>query len=837
MDINDTLDEWLKESQFYKNIAFRRVSPARAASYLPFPAQIPEQIQKLFIDRGISSLYSHQAEAIDAISNGENIVLSTGTSSGKSLCYTIPILSRQLRDPGSTALLLFPTKALTNDQYTTFSELAKELSGKTATPAIYDGDTPTNQRATIRKSANIIMTNPDMLHQGILPHHTNWAKFFSKLRYVVIDEMHIYRGVFGSHFANLIRRLKRICVFYDAYPQFILTSATIGNPEELAGRLIEQPVRLIEEDGSPKGENNFLIFNPPFVDEKLGIRKSSIDHAVQFTQHLINKNHQTLIFARTRRTVETLLAYLRNRLSGSEQNLVRAYRSGYLKSERREIEQGLRSGDLKAVFSTSALELGVDIGDLDAVILVGFPGTIATARQRMGRAGRKQQPSLSILIVTNDAMDQYLANHPEYLVEQNPEQALIDPQNLIILLQHIRCAAFELPFRVNEGFGSMSAEELAQFLNLLEATGVIIRQGMDYFWLADQYPAAEVALRSSSPDIVSLNLVDENGETKLIGQVDANTARWYVHKDAIYLHDAEMYKVLDLDLEQGLCLLQESQAEYYTIPVINTKIIDHKLTSTVAYQNYTANFGELDLEISINSFQKKRWMTNELLGQGELDMPPQSLHTSGFWLGLLPSYIDKLREQNLWGSDPNVYGPNWQSLRQKIITRDANICRGCGNRFESSQLHVHHLVPFRNFEDPAIANQASNLVSLCPACHRKAELSVMIRSGLAASAYALRSMAPLLIMCDREDISLITENRSILNDGNPVILVYDNIPGGLGLSRKLYDLRKQWINHAIEIIKDCGCESGCPACVGPVGEPGYGGKKEGLALLQGLFDG
>ena len=834
MNINDTLEEWLKEPQFHKNIAFRQVSSPREAIQRPFPEQIPPQICELLRKKGITSLYSHQAEALEAISMGENVVLSTGTSSGKSLCYTIPILSRQMSDPGSTALLLFPTKALANDQYNTFADFSKALSGKTSNPSIYDGDTPANQRSAIRKSANILMSNPDMLHQGILPHHTNWAKFFSRLRYVVIDEMHIYRGVFGSHFANLIRRLKRICAFYDSFPQFILTSATIGNPEELAGSLIEQPVRFITKDGSPKGESQFLIFNPPFVDEKLGIRKSSIDYGVQFTQHLMRKNHQTLVFARTRRTVETLLAYLRNRLPQTQQNLVRAYRSGYLKSDRREIEEGLRSGNLKTVFSTSALALGVDIGDLDAVILVGFPGTIATARQRMGRAGRKQQPSLSILIATNDAMDQYLAYHPEYLVENNPEQALIDPQNLIILLQHIRCAAFELPFRVNEGFGAMSAEDLAQFLGLLEASGVIVRQGQDYFWLADQYPAAEVSLRSSSPDIVSLNLLDDSGNNKLLGQVDANTARWYVHKNAIYLHDAEMYKVLDLNLEQGVCLLQQSHSDYYTIPVINTNIISYKLHSTVGYQNFSANFGELDLEISINSFQKKRWMTNELLGQGELDLPPQALHTSGFWLGLLPSYVDSLREQNVWGSDANDYGPDWQKLRQKIIMRDANICRGCGNRFESSQLHVHHLVPFRNFEDPALANQASNLVSLCSDCHRKAELSVMIRSGLAAGAYALRSMAPLLIMCDREDISLITETRSILNEGNPTILVYDNIPGGIGLSKKLYDLRNQWLDHAIEIIQECNCESGCPACVGPVGEPGYGGKKEGLALLQGL---
>ena len=834
MDITETLENWLKDPEFAENIAFQKLTPAHNAIFEPFPASIQPDLQKVLIHKGVSALYSHQAEAIRRLEMGENIVLSTGTSSGKSLCYSIPILNQQLSQPGATALLLFPTKALTNDQHNSFSDYANLLPGDAIKPAIYDGDTPSNQRTAIRKSATILLTNPDMLHQGILPHHTNWARFFSKLRFVVIDEMHIYRGVFGSHFANLIRRLKRICAFYNAFPQFILTSATIGNPEELATSLIEQNVHLIDEDGSPKGPAHFLVYNPPFVDEKLGIRKSSIDFGVIFTQKLMKSAHQSLVFARTRRTVEMLLTYLRNRLPYQDRESVRGYRSGYLKSERREIEQGLKSGTLKAVFSTSALELGVDIGDLDAVILVGFPGTIATTHQRIGRAGRKQQPSLGILIVTNEAMDQYLAAHPEYLVEQNPEQALIDPQNLVILLQHISCAAFELPFARTENFGSISAADLTRFLDLLEQSGSLTRQGEDYYWLADRYPAAEVSLRSSTPNVVSLNVVGEGEDKKFIGSVDANAARWYVHKEAIYLHDAEMYEVLDLDLEKGVCFLKPSQSEYYTIPVIDTKIIDYNLTSSVGYQNYSANYGSLDLEISINTFQKKRWMTNELLGVGQIDLPPQNLHTTGFWLGISPSFIDTLRAGQQWGSDPNIYGPEWNRLRQKILLRDNNTCRACGKSFEPSDLHVHHVQPFRTFTDLALANQASNLVTLCPSCHHKAEISVMVRSGLAAAAYALRSIAPLLIMCDREDISLLSENRSVLNDANPAILVYDNIPGGIGLSRKLYDLRNFWIERAIEVIESCQCESGCPACVGPVGEPGYGGKAEALALLKGL---
>jgi len=834
MDITGTLESWLEEAEFAENIAFQQLTPAREAVLEPFPPSIPPALQQVLKQRGITALYSHQAEALRRLELGENIVISTGTSSGKSLCYSIPILNQQMHQPEATALLLYPTKALTNDQHNNFIDYAKLLPGNDIKPAIYDGDTPSSQRTAIRKSATILMTNPDMLHQGILPHHTNWARFFSNLRFVVIDEMHIYRGVFGSHFANLIRRLQRICAFYNAYPQFVLTSATIGNPEELATNLVEQKVHLIDEDGSPKGPAHFLVYNPPLVDEKLGIRKSSIDFGVIFTQKLMKSTHQSLIFARTRRTVEMLLAYLRNRLPFQERESVRGYRSGYLKSERREIEQGLKSGSLRAVFSTSALELGIDIGDLDAVVLVGFPGTIATTHQRIGRAGRKQQPSLGILIVTNEAMDQYLAAHPEYLVDRNPEQALIDPQNLVILLQHIGCAAFELPFSSTENFGSMSAEDLSRFLDLLEQSGSLTRQGDDYYWLADRYPAAEVSLRSSTPNVVSLNVVDEGNEKEFIGSVDANAARWYVHKEAIYLHDAEMYEVLDLDLDQGVCLLKPSRSEYYTIPVIDTRIIDYNLTSSVGYQNFSANYGSLDLEISINSYQKKRWMTNELLGLGQIDLPPQNLHTTGFWLGISPNLIETLRTNRLWGSDSNIYGPEWNQLRQKILLRDSYTCRACGKAFEPSDLHVHHMQPFRTFADPAIANQASNLVTLCASCHHKAEINVMVRSGLAAAAYALRSIAPLLIMCDREDISLLSENRSVLNDANPAILVYDNIPGGIGLSRKLYDLRNFWIERAVEVIQGCQCESGCPACVGPVGEPGYGGKEEALALLKGL---
>jgi len=835
MNITQTLNTWKQDKSFYKNVTYHTVQPARPASFQAFPDFINSELSSALRQTGISNLYSHQSEAIQKLREGQNLVIATGTSSGKSFCYSLPVLNQQLSDPQATAFFLFPTKALAYDQLEKMNQLLCALDGHNKiSPAVYDGDTPSHHRSTIRKNASILLTNPDMLHQGILPHHTNWNRFLSNLRFVVIDEIHTYRGVFGSHFANLMRRLKRICNFYNAWPQFVLTSATIGNPQELAQNLIEMPVTLIDQDGSPRGESNFVLYNPPLVDEKIGIRKSSIETGVGFTKKLINADHQTLVFAQTRRTVEMLLTYLRYLLPREQQSLVRGYRSGYLKSERREIEQALRSGELKAVFSTSALELGIDIGGLDAVLLIGFPGSIATTHQRIGRAGRKQQASLAILIATNDAMDQYLANHPEYLLENNPEQALIDPQNFVILLQHIRCAAFELPFTAQEHFGDLDPSVLKQFLDFLSQSQILNQQGEEYFWVAEQYPAAEVSLRSSTPDIVSLQVLDETGQRKLIGQLDANSASWFVHKDAIYLHEAEMYEVLDLDLQEGICTLKPSQADYFTIPVIDTQIIEHKVDSTVEYQSYSANYGDLQLEISIPKYQKKRWFTNELIGAGDLDMPPRNLQTTGFWLNIKSNYLEKLRKTGSWGADPNAYGSNWTNLRQKILNRDQNTCRACGKIFPPTELHVHHIRPFRTFSDPDLANLPSNLVTLCPACHHQAEANVRVRSGLAGAGYALRSIAPLLIMCDREDVSLLTEARSVLNDNGPAILIYDNIPGGLGLSRKLFERRIFWIDRAIEMIKECQCESGCPACVGPVGEPGYGGKKEALELLEGF---
>ncbi|MGI6251635.1 MAG: DEAD/DEAH box helicase [Anaerolineaceae bacterium] len=835
MSISDLLDTWSQDPLFSEQITCWVKTPAQNTMEAAFPDDLPSILADKLRENGISSLYQHQLVAYRHACDGRNVVISTGTASGKTLCYNLPILKSILEEGSGNALFLFPTKALAQDQLLVLKELIPIGADQPRIEAaIYDSDTPQHHRAAIRKGVSLLITNPDMFHQGILPHHTLWQSLFSKLRYVVLDEMHIYRGVFGSHIANVIRRLKRISAFYKSFPQFILTSATIGNPRELAENLIESPVELVENDGSPRGTRHFLIYNPPLVDEKLGLRKSSMLESVRICKRLIDSGVQTIMFARTRRSVEMLLTYLLNTLPIQQHKQVRGYRSGYLKAERREIEKALKNGDLRAVVATSALELGIDIGNLESALIVGYPGSVATTRQRAGRAGRKNQDSLALMVVTPDAMDQYLANHSEYITGNSPENALIDANNLSILLQHLRCAAFELPFRADESYGSVPIPTLQMFFQMLTASGEMNQQANKFYWVGDAYPSAELSLRSTTSSRVTLQVAGQE-KNQLVGEIDTSSASWLVHPQAIYLHEAESYEVLSLDLENGVCLLEPSTKDYFTIPQRSTTIENFTLKQSFDKASHLSCFGEISLRMQVNSFRKVRWFTNETIGAGPVDLPPYHLDTTGFWMTLSESLLSSLRASGDWSNDPNDYGPGWKKLAKRVMLRDRYQCRVCSTKTDASQLHVHHIRPFREFPDLAAANQPSNLITLCPSCHRQAELNVHIRSGLAGACNALRNLAPLLIMCDREDIGLFSETKSILAEGKPAILVYDNIPGGLGLSRKLFELESDWVSKAVEMIAECTCENGCPACVGPVGDTGYGGKKEALALLRGLL--
>ena len=834
--------------------------PKKEASFEPFPPEISPILKQALEARGIHSLYSHQAEAYRQISAGKNIVVVTSTASGKTLCYNLPILKELLNGNDSTALYIFPTKALSQDQYAGLNSLFTQMNvASEATDqqinnlqaircAIYDGDTPVSVRPKIRSQARLILTNPDMLHTGILPHHTGWARFFGGLRFVVIDEMHTYRGVFGSHVANVIRRLKRIAKFYGAEPQFILTSATIGNPGELGQRMINVPVVLIDLDGAEKGEKHFLIYNPPIIDRSLGLRRSAIQMGVRLAEDLLTYKLQTIIFGRARRTVEIILTYLREKVdsqmtgkgshSRSADDIIRGYRSGYLPGQRRSIEQGLRKGDVRVVVATNALELGIDIGGMEASLLVGYPGTIAATWQQAGRSGRGEKSSLAVLITSPSPLDQYLARHPEYFFSRSPEHGMINPDNLLILLGHLRCAAFELPFTKGEIFGKLNPTDMQELLDFLQAEGVIHPSGDKYFWMSDKYPAQTVSLRSASTQTVLLQVAVENerGERSLqtIGEVDGSSSYWMTHPGAIYLHEGTTYLVKDLDFENHMAILQPNNVDYYTEPREEVTVQQVEKLAEAEITGGVKAYGDVKVTSQVIGFRRIRWHTNETLGAENLDMPPSELLTTGYWLALADETVEKLKEEGLWSNIPNDYGPQWQMQRDLARARDGFRCQICGTQEGTTAHHVHHKIPFRMFESAVQANQMANLITVCNSCHRKIESAVRIRSGLAGLAFTLGNLAPLFLMCDSKDLGIHSDPQSSLTGGKPAVILYDMIPGGIGLSQRLYEIHTDLMNRGRELVEACECEDGCPSCVGPGGEGGYGGKRETLALLKEL---
>jgi len=837
MPIASLLDFWKRDRNTAPNLVAWKTLPPRPAQTHPFPTDLSDPIKQTLIAAGIHSIYSHQLEAWTHARVRENIILSTGTASGKTLAYNLPIISELIANPNARALYLFPTKALTQDQLSTFTNLISETWN--LTPAIYDGDTPQKDRSAIRKNARIVLSNPDMLHTGILPHHTNWLEFFSNLKYIVIDEAHTYRGVFGSHVANVIRRIKRVANFYDARPQFILASATIGNPKQLAEKLIEEPVHLIDNDGSARGPRHFIIYNPPLTDKSLGLRKSSLLEGVRLAQDLLNQNVQTVVFARSRRSVEIILTYLRGGKRGKTKDdkifplssFIRGYRSGYLSGQRREIEKGLRDGTIKTVVATNALELGIDIGGLGAAILIGYPGTVASARQQAGRAGRGLESAVAVMVASASPLDQFLAHHPEYFFERSPEQALINPDHLLILLEHLRCAIFELPFHKSEGFGGIAAETIDEYLQFLVHNNEVHLSNEKIFWMADQYPAANISLRSASPQGVVLQTTTDD-RPLTIGTVDGESALWMVHPGAIYLHEAQQYFVKELDLEEHIARLKPIESDYYTESLRGTEITVLSETAQLTVAGCEKKWGEVQVTTQVTGFRKRRWYTHENLGEEPLDLPPTDLQTTGYWLSISEETVTRLREAGAWSNDPNAYGPDWQKIHERVRARDGYKCQVCGTPETTHQHDVHHKVPFRAFTVREEANRLENLTTLCPSCHKQAEANVRMRSGLAGLAYMLGNIAPLFLMCDAGDLGSHIEPVENQTFGKPTIILYDSVPAGIGFSEKLFELHDELISRAHELVNECACADGCPSCVGPGGENGYGGKQETLMILQ-----
>jgi DEAD/DEAH box helicase domain-containing protein len=628
------LAERFRESMLQDDSPVRAVrhQPAQTARFGPFPEQLNPALRTALAARGIENLYSHQAAAVELSLARKNVVVVTPTASGKTLCYNLPVLQSVLSDSAARAIYLFPTKALAEDQRLELQRL-NDAAGGALSCHTYDGDTPQDARRAIRDKANIVLTNPDMLHTGILPHHTKWVKLFENLRYIVIDELHYYRGVYGSHLANVLRRMRRICEFHGSSPLFICCSATIANPKQLAESITERPFEIVAQSGAPTGDNYFVLYNPPVVNRQLGIRRSYLHEARRIALEFIRQNQQTLIFANNRLATEILTTYLKDACSQLpfSHEAVRGYRGGYLPKERRHIEQALRAGDIRAVIATNALELGVDIGSLDAVVLAGYPGNIASTWQRAGRAGRRQSSSIAVLVASSAPLDQYIVEHPDYFFGSAPEEAHINADNLEIFLSHLKCAAFELPIRDGEQFGQFDLGKLCKFL--AEDLHLLHHSGDCWHWVSDSYPADSVSLRAVSSD--NFLVVDITGDHRIIAEVDFPSALSTLHEKAIYLHDARQFQVEKLDFDGRKAFVRQVDSDYYTDAIVYTQV-----SELAQFENVPATsdalvavaHGEVRVKRQIAGFKKIKFYTNENVGSGILSLPEQEMHTTAFWL-------------------------------------------------------------------------------------------------------------------------------------------------------------------------------------------------------------
>ena len=750
MTLDQIIDRLKSDFAVNSNISHWKTIPARDAVYADYPSDLDLRLVASMQEKGIRQLYSHQAEAINAVMREKDVVVVTPTASGKTLCYNLPVLNRILKEPNSRALYLFPTKALAQDQLAELYDLIQKLDVDIKTYT-FDGDTPQTARRAIRSAGHIVVTNPDMLHAGILPHHTKWIKLFENLKYVVIDEVHQYRGVFGSHLANVIRRLRRICDFYGADPVFICCSATIANPDDLARRIIGREVSLVDNNGAPSGERHFLIYNPPVVNKQLGIRKSAVNEAARLAASFLRHRIQTIVFARFRLYVEILLTYLQRELKGDFGNGINiaGYRGGYLPRERRRIESGLRNGSITGVVSTNALELGIDIGNLDVSIIVGYPGSIASLWQQAGRAGRRSGTSLTIMVANSSAINQFLCAEPKYIFDRTPESGIVDPDNLIIRTNHIKCAAFELPFEANESFSDDGTTEI---LDYLAESNLVRKSGDRYHWSSEIYPAQGISLRSASPD--NFVILNESNNYEVIGEVDYFSAPIFLHPEAIYLHAARQYQVTNLDWEGKKAYVKEVDVDYYTDAETKTNLKVLSVNQSTTFGDAEMSAGEVTVTNVTVLFKKIKFQTHENVGSGELNLPELEMHTTSFWYGFPGDIAFKV------GLDGSQFGGSLRGL--------ANI---------------------------------------------------------------LGKIAPLWVMCDPRDLRSISQVRAPFTE-KPTVYIYENIPGGVGLTEKLFTEHDRLFESCLDHIRACSCDDGCPTCIGPPMEVGDGGKLGVVKLLE-----
>jgi len=758
--------------------------PAREAQWADLPFWAHADLAAAYAGKGIRRLYSHQAAAAEAIREGKNVVVVTPTASGKTLCYNLPVLNAILENTDTRALYLFPTKALAQDQLAELHDLNQRLDNRFGV-FTYDGDTPSDARKAIREQGHIVLSNPDMLHTGILPHHTRWTRLFENLRYVVLDELHTYRGVFGSHLANVLRRLRRVARFYGRELQFICSSATIANPGDLAARLLEAEVSVLDSNGAPAAEKTFVFYNPPVVNRALGIRRSYINESSRVAQEFLKRDLQTIVFANSRLHTELLLTYLRqaNPQPPGKPATIHGYRGGYLPGERRDIERGLRDGRIRGVVATSALELGIDVGSLDAAVLAGYPGTIASTWQRAGRAGRRTGSSCAVLVASSAPLDQFIVRHPDYFFGNTPEHAFIQPDNLEILVNHLKCAAFELPIRPEERFGEVDVMDLCA--RLAEA-GYLHRAGEHWHWTHEAYPADTVSLRSVSSD--NFVIVDITGAPEVIGEVDFTSALTTVHPKAIYLHAGQQYHVEHLDFTERKAYVKKVDADYYTDAIRYTQVrvleIAAEARSAEAHPELPASraHGDVLVRSQVVGFKKIKFFTNENIGAGQLELPENEMHTTAYWITLEHPLLESL--------------------------------------------------PF------TVSERQSGMFGLLHALESVATLLLMCDTRDLGTAIGERPPAPGAE--SEECIPLRMEDAVAANAKEffePNLYLYDAYPGGIGFSEPLFRVHELLLRQTRELIAACPCEQGCPSCVGPAGDLAPRAKEAALAILSRLCGG
>jgi len=758
MTVEDLLYKLKTDPRHSNNIVNWRVLPQKPARWAAIPDNLDPYLIKALHDQGVDKLYHHQEKAVQKALAGENLVVATPTASGKTLCYNLPVFHTLIMDKAATALYLFPTKALSQDQLSGIDRLNRSLPNPVKAMT-YDGDTPASARKAIRSSGDIVVTNPFMLHAGVMPNHARWAAFFKGLAYVVIDEMHTLTGVYGSHFANLMRRLHRICRHYGSKPAFIFSSATISNPAELAQNLIERPVQAVCQSGAPQGEKQFIFYNPPVVNRELGLRRSSLEEARRLAAIFAEQGIQTINFCRSRNSVEVLVKYLKDHFNrhGLDASRVCAYRGGYLPLLRRRIEKGLRDGEIDAVVATNALELGVDIGSLDVSILTGYPGSVASTMQQAGRSGRKAGLSVAILVGGSNATDQFVVNQPDYVLEQAPEAGVIDPDNLIIRVNQIKCAAFELPFVDEEEFGG--SNDTAQILDYLERDARIIRRVKGVWrWMSRTFPAEHVSLNASEMD--NFVVIDKD-ERKIIGEVDRPSAISMIHQGAIYGFQGTQYFIEELDYDKRRALAVKTESDYYTEADIETEIRIHHHNMTREYESFDLHQCEIGVTKTATLFKKIKFYTRENVGCGPIQLPPESMHTEAIF-----------------------------------ITLSENLALKAG-LYEGARTTL--------------------LESVAKLFHRA---------------------TPLFVRCNISDLGMVSEIRSPHFE-KPAIILFDEIPGGVGLAEAAGAGFKPILKAMADIIEKCPCSGGCPGCISPSLESGDKSgpeyKRAALELVNMLF--